>query len=631
VLRTAGVASAALLAVVAAPAAARTPVTADSAHAMVLAAPDPLTQPLKDGCQRYPLGLFSRTSPEWTYVYNTPASQPPPAPQWVVGTISAYNPKYQAVHTSGGDLPFGHRAYDYNVNVNADPAYQYLLGGTAGSKLGNFGGTGEEAFRLHTEWEDLSVPQFAWGESGDRLTELGSWVWDCGHWGTPTEIANPDYVLPKIGQPQLGCLSPVHVAPIIDTAQCTLTGESTEFHPYRALWDVRKQPATSPYAEAEAGLFVSTDQTLAGSEADCAHKFPPPVANLNYGPDYRLCLQTAPNWQDVSGDYSFLLPAPSRPSADAHLIARAVDRGSKGAPVPTLSAEGDAVRVRFHITAAAGQAVQMAYSVYAGWNQVSSASMPTHLRVSLDRLEVHRAMDPGCTVNAFGLPTPGCPYTAQSTRDNQLSTAPANWNLFFDAGGVWGRWTEAGSPELHMSDGTVLAGTQSVDVYVPQGAPWRFFVHGRECDLGALGVELDCPSDTDLADDNDVQGMILDQYPSATAAVGTHRSNGRTRKADPTSTCPDVNPEGCYSLTYTVSVVHDEASRTGALAALAPAAALPVQALASTGPVQPSPAAAWWALLAAVAVYAVSRRAPGRGRRRPYRGTRHARRGGAGR
>ena len=32
---------------------------------------------------------------------------------------------------------------------------------------------------------------------------LGNWVWDCGHWGVPTEIFSPDYVLPKDGQPCL--------------------------------------------------------------------------------------------------------------------------------------------------------------------------------------------------------------------------------------------------------------------------------------------------------------------------------------------------------------------------------------------------------------------------------------------
>ena len=583
----------------------------DSAHPAQVDPPDPLTQPLLDGCQRYPLGLFSRTSPEWAYIHNTQSSQPPPAPQWVVGTVSAFNARYQAVHTSGGDLPFGHSAYDYNVNVLPDAQYSYLLGSGQAAKLGNWGGSGEETARLHTEWEDLSIPQFAWAEPGDRITELGSWVWDCGHWGTPTEIANPDYILPKVGQPQAGCLVPTTVGPLIDNTQCTVTGESAEFHPYRVLWDVRARSTGSPYGEAQGELFVSTDKTLAGIESDCAHRNPA-VSAVGYPPTYRACLETEPRWQDVTGDYSFLLPAPPRPSPTAHLTARVVDRGSTGAPRPTLRAEGDAVRVTFHLATAPGQTLIMGDTVFAGWAETASTALPTHLHITLDSLAIHRAMDPGCTVNAFGLPTPGCPYTAESTRNNQASLAPANWNLYYDASGVWGKWVEGGNAELQVTDGQVLQGTSVLDLYVPPGQPWRFFVHGRECDLGALGTNTDCPSDRDVADDNDVQGLILDQYASAAAGVGTHHSNAKTHKDDPTSTCPDVNPQGCYTLSYTVSVVHDEAGRAGSIPQAAAGSGIPNTA-ARTAPT----AATWlpFVLTAAVGLVAGRRRS----RERPER------------
>jgi hypothetical protein len=98
---------------------------------------------------------------------------------------------------------------------------------------------------------------------------------------------------------------------------------------------------------------------------------------------------------------------------------------------------------------------------------------------------------------------------------------------------------------------------------VPPGKGWRLYVHGRECDLGGVNPArplADCPTDKELSDGNDVQGMILDSYPSAAASLGTHRSNALTAHSDPTSTCPDnvngtnPNPQGCYSLTYTVTV-----------------------------------------------------------------------------
>ncbi|MHB8509547.1 MAG: hypothetical protein ACYDGR_13000 [Candidatus Dormibacteria bacterium] len=537
------------------------------AHQEVLAAgdpaaPDPLTQPLVDGCQRYPGGLFSRTSPEWTYVYNTPASGPPPAPRWLTGTVSTGDSRYQPVHTSGGDLPFGHAAYDYNVDVLPDPAAKYLLGGSPQARNGNYVPGGEDSGRIHLEWEDLTIPHFAWAAAGDRVTILGSWVWDCGHWGTATQVANPDYILPKLGQPLLGCLVPVAVGPVVNQDQCKLTGESTEFHPYRALFDIHHQSYSSPLGESEASLFVSTDKTPAGVEADCAHANPP-SSNAGYPPGYRACLATEPNWQDVSGDYSFLLPAPPAPSAGAQLRFRAVDQGSTAAPVPQLSAEGNAVRVRFRIPPAAGARVVMGYMIYAGWDEVPLARVPTHLRVNFDRLEIHKAMDPGCTTNAFGLPTPGCPYTDESTRANQLSVAPGRWNLFMQAGGSWTQWL-AQSGELAVNDGDVLQGHAGLDIYVPPGMGWHLYTHGRECDLGSLGVEADCPGDHDVADDNDVVGTGIDNFASAPASVGQHRLDGQTHARDPTSTCPDVNPHGCYTLAYTVTEIDDSAARATA-------------------------------------------------------------------
>jgi hypothetical protein len=497
------------------------------------------------------MALFTKDSPEWTYVYNTASTDPAPSPRWVTGTVVSGNAAFQAVHVAGGDLPMGHDAYDFNVNILPDSQYTFLMGGNPTDKTGNYAGRGEEAGRLHTEWEDRTIPKFAWPEPGDRITELGSWVWDCGHWGVPTDLFSPDYLLPKEGQPCLG---------FPDPSQCHVTGESTEFHPYRALWDVRAQSSSSPYGEAQGELFISTDKTEAGKEADCAHKHPAsnPAA---YPPEYRACLQTEPNWQDVSGDYSFLLPAPPRPSAQANLRFRAVDEGSSGSPQPTLMQEGNAVRVTFHLSTSPSQRLVMAYRIFAGWDQLPISSVPVHLHVTLDKLEVHRAMDPGCPL---GVPiTDACHL--ESTRATQLTTAPGEWNLYWDFTGVWGQW---GNTEFDPNTGDVITGSDSADIYVPPGSGWRLFAHGRECDLGSLFMSSngmpssDCPNDkAELADDNDVQGMILDVYPSVAASLGQHRSNALTHKDDPTSTCPDSNPEGCYSLTYTVTLIDDAASR----------------------------------------------------------------------
>jgi uncharacterized repeat protein (TIGR01451 family) len=515
-------------------------------------------QSLADGCQRDPAALIAGATPEWAYVYNTPADQPPPAPLWASGTANSFNPRFQAVHTSGADFAFGHDAYDFNLDLLLDPQYQFLISGHPASgsdpATGGYAGNGEETQRLHTEWEDLTVPQFAWPEPGDRVTEKGSWIWDCGHWGTPTNIFSPDYDLPHEGQP-----CPSFFAG--DPSQCTISGERTEFHPYRAIFDERVQSPNSPYNENETELFVSTDQTRAGKTINCAHRFPPPPSPVlpnptNYPPEFQACIETEPNWQDVTGDYSYLVPAPAKPTPDARLAFRAVDKGSVNAPPPTLTQEGDAVRVTFHLDSAQNQRVVFAYQVFAGWDTVPAASVPTHLRVTFDHLDIHRAMDPGCSRNQ---PVPGCEN--QSTRQNQATSAPGDWNLNWDVNGIWGRWPPV---ELLVHDGDQLPGTQSVDLYVPPGKGWRLFVHGRECDINGVNPArpmADCPTNQELADDNDVPGMVLDTYPSAAASLGTHTSDAQTHQSDPTSTCPDTNTHGCYGLTYTVAQIDDAASR----------------------------------------------------------------------
>ena len=96
---------------------------------------------------------------------------------------------------------------------------------------------------MHVEREQGSLPFFAWPEAGDRVAMIGSWVWDCGHWAGG--------------------------------------GERTEIHPFRAFWVAR---------EAEGDLFLSSDKTFAGVEADCAHLTKGVVTA------FRACLAAEPPW-----------------------------------------------------------------------------------------------------------------------------------------------------------------------------------------------------------------------------------------------------------------------------------------------------------------------------------------------
>ena len=126
-----------------------------------------------------------------------------------------------------------------------DRAYRGLLGGSAAVRSGDFAGRNESTGRVHVEREQGSLPFFAWPEAGDRVALIGSWVWDCGHWAGG--------------------------------------GERTEIHPFRALWVERDL--------GEADLFLSSDKTFAGVEADCAHVAKGLVTA------FRACLAAEPSWR----------------------------------------------------------------------------------------------------------------------------------------------------------------------------------------------------------------------------------------------------------------------------------------------------------------------------------------------
>src|SRR3954453_3897115 len=136
--------------------------------------PSGLQQPLKDGCQRadFPIGL--NTSPEWVYVYRSPAVRK------AAGVV-------HVIHGAVEDAIIQHESYDMNANLVPDKPYRYLMAGSKASDTNNFAGEragndAEEFQRLHFEWESGTYPLFAWPGEGDRATIWGSWIWDCGHW-----------------------------------------------------------------------------------------------------------------------------------------------------------------------------------------------------------------------------------------------------------------------------------------------------------------------------------------------------------------------------------------------------------------------------------------------------------------
>jgi hypothetical protein len=458
--------------------------------------PDPNAQAVADGCQRDTTKIYTGLAPNWVYVNDKdfPASGPPPGPRTVSGTVKGPL-GLLASRIASSDDPITHHSYDVNIDVTVDSASDFLTGVSRD--------TTPEQGTLHLERESTSYPEWARPQPGDRIQALGSWIWDCDHYQG--------------------------------------RGEKTEFHPFRTAWVVRHPGSASPTSAtgaAEGDLFMSTDATPAGQEAECAHK--------TKGSDqFKQCAHATANWLSINGSYEFDVCAPSPRPKGATFVWRIVDRGSVNAPAVKLNPGNlGCGTILLKLDEPVGRRVVIAKQVYVGWTR---APAPTHLRLHFDKLLVRRAMDPSCPPDK-----PACPYANESTLLGQIVTAPGEWQLHWIVDGIWGRWPGT----LAANDGSTFRGTQSVDFYVARGKPWTLVTMARECDFGALPgwdgpgkPTLPCPASSEVGN------SAGDDYPGAITvthkglALGTHVTNASTAG----STCPPSNVKGCYQLTYTVS------------------------------------------------------------------------------
>lgn len=463
--------------------------------------PDP-AEAVRDGCGTDRFAIFSRLEPNWAYVYdrNTKASDPPPPARWASGVALPGADSPLGVHPTPIDGPFTHDSYDLIVNLRPQESDAYLLGGDETAHTGNFGGEHELAGRLHMEREEVGTPFAVWPEQGDRVQAYGSWVWDCEH---------------------------------------SQSGAHTEFHPIRALWVERRFSPRSPTGEAEASLWYSNAKTPAGLLADCAHR------TKGDHQAFKTCQATehaSSSFAD-SGSRTFVLRAPPRPSPNAHLRARLVDAGSsQGAPRPRLALTRNGVRVMLRLVS--GRTVRVAYNAFVGWTPIPAAVRPRHLRVQLEELLVRRAMDPSCKITE-----PDCPAQVETTQLGQITTAPGEWALYVDVGGIW---THVRPLVLRVRDGQRVRLHERFDLYVPRGRPWRLAAFTRECDLGLPTFTSNdravypCPRSGEFGHPT---GDDKPGYVAVRGSLGRHGANSSLKD----STCPPVNTHGCYRLTWRVT------------------------------------------------------------------------------
>jgi hypothetical protein len=457
--------------------------------ARTLTGPDPQVLAGADGCERSDTLLQTGRAPNWVYVFDstTKASDPTPPLKWAGGVVNSNGLPWYSPHVSGGDTPYSHSSYDMNMDVRLDTPYADLIGSANTATAGLDSG---EAGRLHTERESAGTPFFVYPEPGDRVSLLGYWTWDCDHY-----------------QP---------------------AGERTEMHPIMAFWVQRASSVRSRAGEIENDLFLTTDKTEAGTQADCAHE-------AKHDQDaFKQCVAAEPNFRDMRGTYGFLL---KNPPGTGPLRVRVVDAGSVAAPKVVVDGRKVSVTIPSD-----GKRHVIAKQFFV---RRDASPRMQHLRVAVDKVVIRRSMDPGC------LPQKAPPCgTLETTHEDQVTQGPnGEWNFYWDVGGKWSLWKPT---VFKVRDGQTIRPRVSTDVWVPSGRPFRVFVWTRECDWGTLalggsGALTPCPKQPEVG------VRAGDDVPGGALATFTGPGTKTLVPQWGIGSCPRAaNPRGCYAVTVRV-------------------------------------------------------------------------------
>ncbi len=295
-------------------------------------------------------------------------------------------------------------------------------------------GQSSETARLHTERESLTFPTWAWPDRGDRVSLVGSWVWDCDHYDRCGR-AHGD---PSVPRP---------------------LGRAESRRP------VAEQRSAG---DREADLFVTTAGTPADRQALCAldRQGRPRGA-------FKTCVDDTP-FTKRSRRRGRNVRAEGRAEAVALGASRLPRRRSRRRHAgPIRQGRGrrrGLVRTRAGGTIAKRSSSAGGRSRSAGRSTCVSAS--THCSSGARWIPVARRT----TRTVPSRTSPSCSARSRPLRASGTctSTRPAS-----GASGC--------RRCCRSQDGQTIRSKQTIDLYVAKGKPWRLFVQTRECDFGSLG------------------------------------------------------------------------------------------------------------------------------------------------
>jgi hypothetical protein len=424
--------------------------------------PDSKHRPPKDGCQRDPGGLVAGTSPQWAYVHRSRK------PRYLRGFARNARP-------TETDLFRAHDSYDMNIFFHPNKRYSHYLG--TANVAGHHTQDKDEDHTMEIEWEQRAYNLFAWPTFHDRVEVMGSWIWDCGHWG-PQDFQDPRYFEPGT------------------QAGEKVTGERTEIHPPRMVIVHRRNPSTSKRGDSVTDAIISSQGTFArGVENHAAGFCAKPEDKCR-------------RWTPVNDrDYSFHVHAPPKPRHATKIRYRVIDRGSKHAPKPkiTRTKKGIRVFVPFKGHGKRGERMVFAKRFKVGWDVPRPVR---HLRVRLLRLKWLAELD--------GAQPFTCIPDQPCTGSPQDSQPPDEVNVYIDAAGQWRMLKIPGL--LSVAPGQVFHLKSRFNLWLHGSKLWRLEARGRECDQPQMR-ECATPQEAGLNDD---AGIFQAAYFGAKGALGRH-------------------------------------------------------------------------------------------------------------
>ena len=442
-----------------------------------------------DGGGCYPIAKHPRVTdqltlinPEWAAIDVGPHAPPDADPITLHGTVSL------AKINEGGDFSGNHLTDDQNTFLDVDPADMAFVA------TGNVGPKGEEAGQLEFELEIGSYPLFAWAGTGDRMTTVGRWIWDCGH-GDPAPEGACSVTTAQACVLDSDCAAPACVACIAgENCIGTVFNYHSELHPPQAV-AVSRLGAGHAFSRRRKGgrLATRTDVWLtpngggAGDRCVVTHRAHPfdlvtttecfplsqPLANVN------------------ATDFEFDIPLPPRPAGSRGLPRiKVIDQTPHGLPrarVRTTLVDGTpphvhavvdmTSRVRGRLPSMVGK------TIFTGWRR--DETPVTRLLVHVTAIEILNPLKPVAPAMAE---KKRCSVT--TTQDCSVTPCPRGeqcltlggpipgWEVFFETNGDWQRLTGL---ETVMTPGTISEDL-GFDTALPASGTLRLHGSGRSLD-----------------------------------------------------------------------------------------------------------------------------------------------------